>query len=54
MRTLIGLMASISVAWIFFMCEAMSMITANATGMFWYGLGLIVSGVAVRVLFDKV
>ena len=54
MKTLIGVMASVSMAWVFFMCEAMAMITGNPTGMFWYGLGLIVFGVATKLFFDKI
>ena len=36
-----------------FMGLAMSILAANATGMFWYGIGMIVGGTCVRLFFDR-
>jgi hypothetical protein len=34
-------------------CLAMSLFTGNAHGMFWYGIGIIVTSMTFKVLFEK-
>ena len=50
---LLGVLLSAVVAWLSFMGLAASLLTANATGMFWYGIGMIVGGTCVRLFFDR-
>lgn len=50
---IIPLLISLGVAWLSFMGVAGSLLVGNAAGMFWYGITLIISGVATRVFFDQ-
>ena len=53
MMLLLGVLLSAAVAWLGFMGLAASLLTANATGMFWYGIIMMVSGVVTKIFVDK-
>lgn len=50
---LIAFIISIFLTWLAFMGLGMSFLMGNATGMFWYGMAMMVFGAIAKFVLDR-